>query len=135
MIAAFILLLSLGALVQFFVYYCRSLVAAAAAQPLSMETQEIAGISTSAHSEDFARLLQLLELCPERPHERSEIRAVRNYFRLLSALRWSVARLLPSLQPWMETQRAQCAYFAAVTLDRRIAFSRSVLAAQLDNAR
>lgn len=135
MIAAAILVLSLGALAQFFISYCRSLVAAAAAQPLSMETQEVAGISASVRSEDFARLLQLLELCPERPHDRSEIRAIRNYFRLLSALRWSVARLLPWVQPWMETQRAQCAYFAAVTLDRRIAFSRSVLAAQLDNAR
>ncbi|MBZ5700661.1 MAG: hypothetical protein LAN84_02305 [Acidobacteriia bacterium] len=135
MIAAAILVLSLGALVQFFISYSRSLVAAAAAQPLSVETQEVAGISTSARGEDFARLLQLLELCPERPHDRGEIRAVRSYFRLVSALRWSLARLLPSLQPWMEAQRAQCAYFAAVALDRRIAFSRGVLAAQLDNSR
>jgi len=135
MIAAAILVLSLAALLQFFISYCRSLVAAAAIQPLSAETREVAGLSNSARSEDFARLLQLLELCPERPHDRNEIRAVRNYFRLLSALRWSLARLLPSLRPWMEAQRAQCAYFAAVTLDRRIAFSRSILAAQLDNAR
>ena len=133
MIAGIILVLSLAALLQFFISYCRSLIAASAAQPLSAETQEFTGIAAAARPEDFPRVLQLLQLCPELPQDRSEIRAVRYYYGLLGVLRWSVARLLPALHPWMEAQGAQCAYFAAVVLDRRIAFNRGILASQFDS--
>jgi hypothetical protein len=44
-----------------------------------------------------------------------------------------VARIIPALVPWTEMERGQCTYFAAVTLDRRIAFSRDMLAQQMDS--
>jgi hypothetical protein len=134
MIAAVILMVSLAAMLQFFISYCRSLIAASARQPLSVETQDVTGIASrvAARSADFRRVIQLLQLCPERPNDRGGIRAVQFYFRLLAVFRDTFGRLIPSSQPWTEMQGAQCAYFAAVALDRRIAFSRDVYAAQIN---
>jgi hypothetical protein len=132
MMAALILVFSVAALLQFFVSYCRSLIAASAKQALSPEVQDVTGITKSASAEDFARVMQLLQLCPERPEDRNGIQAVGTYFRLLSFLRATLARLAPSMRSWTEYEQGQCTYFAAVALDRRIAFSRNMLAQQMD---
>jgi len=132
MIAALILACSVVFLLQFFVSYCRSLIAASVRQVLSPEVQDVTGISTNACGEDFARVIQLLLLCPDRPEDRGEIRAIGTYFRLLSFLRGTVARVAPSIRAWTEKERDQCTYFAAVALDRRIAFSRDLLAQQIE---
>ena len=132
MIAALILACSIVFLLQFFVSYCRSLIAASVRHALSPEAQDVTGISTSASGEDFARVMQLLHLCPDRPEDRGEIRAVGVYFRLLNAMQTTLARLVPSVLAWTEAERAQCTYFAAVALDRRIAFSRDMLAQQIE---
>jgi hypothetical protein len=131
--AAIIFVVSAIALLQFFISYCRSLIAASMKQPLSEEVREVAGIPKTACGDDFARVLQLVQLCPDRPEDRGDIRAVAAYFRLLNFVRATVARLIPSLTAWTEMERGQCAYFAAVALDRRIAFSRDLLAHQLDS--
>ena len=131
--AFLIFIVSVIALLQFFVSYCRSLIAASMKQPLSEEVRDVAGIPASASGDDFVRVMQLVQLCPDRPEDRGDIRAVGAYFRLLNVLRATVARVIPSLIPWTEMQRGQCAYFAAVALDRRIAFSRDMLAQQMDS--
>jgi hypothetical protein len=133
MMAAFILVFSLAALLQFFVSYCRSLIASSARLPLSPEVQDVTGISSTASGEDYLRVMQLLLLCPERIEDRGGIRAVGAYYRLLSFLRRTFVKMVPSLSLWTERERAHCAYFAAVALDRRIAFSRNMLAQQLDS--
>jgi len=132
MMAAIILVCSLAFMLQFFVSYCRSLIAASIKHPLSAEVQDVTGIKNSATGEDFDRVVQLLQLCPERPEDRSGIQAIGAYFGLLSFMRSSVARIIPSLLAWTETERGQCTYFAAVTLERRIAFSRDMFAQQLE---
>jgi hypothetical protein len=133
MMAAFILACSIVLLLQFFVSYCRSLIAASAKQALSPEVQDVTGISRGASGEDFARVIQLLRLCPERPEDRNSIQAIGAYFRLLNFLRSTLARMVPSMQAWTESERGHCAYFAAVALERRIAFSRGMLAQQMEN--
>jgi hypothetical protein len=132
MMPAFIFVCSITLLLQFFVSYCRSLIAASARQPLSREVQDVTGIQKNASGEDFPRVIQLLHLCPESPDDRTRLRAVGAYFGMLNFVRSTVARLMPSLRSWTEFERAQCAYFAAVTLERRIAFSRDMLAQQMD---
>jgi len=132
MMAAFIFACSVVLLLQFFVSYCRSLIAASARQALSREVRDVAGIPQAASGEDFARVVQLLQLCPESPEDRAGIQAVGAYFRMLNFLRSTVARLMPSLRAWTEFERAQCAYFAAVALERRIASSRDMFAQQMD---
>lgn len=132
MMAVGILLFSLAALLQFFASYCRSLIAASSKQPLSPEVKDVTGLVKGASGEDFARVIQLLHLCPERPEDRSSVQAIATYFRMISFVRATVARVVPSIRAWTEFERAQCAYFAAVALDRRIAFSRDMLAQQMD---
>ncbi len=132
LMATLIFLFSAAALLQFFISYCRSLIAASIKQPLSAEVRDVTGIASAASGDDFARVIQLLQLCPERPEDQSEIRAIGAYFRLLNFVRATVARIIPALVAWTEMERGQCAYFAAVALERRIAFSRDMLSQQLD---
>jgi hypothetical protein len=130
MMAAVILVCSLVLMLQFFVSYCRSLIAASAREVLPIEVQEVTGISRTASPEDFSRVVQLLNLCPDRPEDRSSLRAVAAYYRFLGFVR-SVAQAAPSVKSWADGERAQCTYFAAVALGRRIAFSRDLLAQQM----
>ncbi len=132
MMAAFILVCSVVLLLQFFVSYCRSLIAASAKQLLSPEVQDVTGISRAASGDDFARVIQLLRLCPDRPEDRNSIQAIGAYFRLLNFLSSTLARMVPSMHAWTESERGHCAYFAAVALERRIAFSRGMLAQQME---
>jgi hypothetical protein len=41
--------------------------------------------------------------------------------------------VIPSLLAWTENERGQCTYFAAVALERRIAFSRDMFAQQMES--
>jgi len=132
MIAGIIFACSVVFLLQFFVSYCRSLIAASSKQALSAEVRDVTGIATAATGEDFPRVMQLLHLCPETPEDRSRVQAVGAYFGLLNFVRSTFARVVPSLRTWTEAERAHCAYFAAVALERRIAFSRDMLAQQMD---
>lgn len=132
MMAAIILVCSVIFLLQFFVSYCRSLIIASAKETLSEEVREVTGIARDASPDDFLRVVQLLHLCPERPEERGEIKAVGAYFRVLGVLRATVARLVPSVQGWADLERGHCTHFAAVVLGRRITFSRNLLVQQMD---
>lgn len=132
MTASIIFVISIAALLQFFISYCRSLIAASSKQVLSPEVKDVTGIQKFASGEDFNRVMQLLQLCPERPEDRNSIQAIGAYFKMLNFLRSTVARIVPSMQAWTELERGQCAYFAAVALERRISFSRDMLAQQMD---
>jgi hypothetical protein len=131
MMAGVVLLCSLVLMLQFFISYCRSLIAASAKEPLPIEVQEVTGISRTASPEDFSRVVQLLNLCPDRPEDRSSLRAVGAYYRFLTFVRSGLALAVPSLKAWADSERAHCSYFAAVALGRRIAFSRDLLAQQM----
>ena len=76
------------------------------------------------------RVMQLLQLCPERREDRTGLQAVGVYFKIINFAEQSFSRVAPSVRGWAERERAGCANFAAVVLDRRIAFSREILAQQ-----
>jgi hypothetical protein len=131
MIAALILVASSVFLVQFFVAYCRSLLAKSFALELSPEAQQVTGIEDHrVHHNDFRRLLQLVELCPEPGDDAVQLRAVRTYYSLTEGLRAIAGSLVPSVREWVEREQAACGYFAAVALDRRIAHNRGLMAEQ-----
>jgi hypothetical protein len=130
MMAALIFVFSLATLLMFFVSYCRSLMASSSRHPLSKEVRDVTGISASASGRDFTRVMQLLQLCPERPDDRAGLHAVETYYGILDLLEQTLARVVPSVRAWTEQERAGCANFAVVLLDRRIAFSREILAQQ-----
>jgi hypothetical protein len=134
MIAVLIFVFSLVALLQFFVFYCRSVIASSRIQMLSLQARDVTGITDShVRGDQFERILELVQLSPELRTDRNEIRAVHLYYGLLSFLRATVAQLLPDLDAWAERERGGCAYFAAVALDRRITFSRNLMAQQMSD--
>jgi hypothetical protein len=128
MIASLILVVSIAALLQFFISYCRAILAAYRKVEISAETREVTGIE-NAHVDgsEFQRLLQLVRLCPEAGDDGLEIRAVRTYYSILNAVRMFFRPVAPAVGSWVEQERASCAYFAAVALDRRIAHSREMM--------
>ena len=133
MIAAGILAISIVCLLQFFISYCRSLIASSARESLSQEVQDVTGMAKPASEEEFARVVQLLQLCPERPEERGEVSLIRTYFRMLGLVRATVAKIIPSLERWTSSERGQCTHYVAVVLGRRIAFSRNLFAQQMNS--
>jgi hypothetical protein len=130
MMAALILAVSLVTLLMFFVSYCRSLTASTSQHKLSEEVRDVTGIRSLARGQDFIRIVQLLQLCPERPEDRTDLQAVSIYYRILGLAQKTLARIIPSILSWTEQERAGCANFAVVVLDRRISFSREILAQQ-----
>ena len=133
MMAALIFAISLVTLFMFFVSYCRSMMASAARKELSEEVRDVTGIRKTASARDYARVVQILELCPERPDDRAGLRAVSFYYACLDMAKQTISRLAPTLKAWTEREQASCAYFAAVALDRRISFNREMLAQQVDS--
>jgi hypothetical protein len=132
MIAALICVISIAAFLQFFVSYCRSILASSRKFQLSDRVREVTGIANhDVGADDFERLLQLVRLCPERGDDRSEIRAVGTYYGLLAIVNRVSRPLLPALASWTEHERQSCSYFAAVALDRRISYSRDLFTQQI----
>ncbi|HLW99789.1 MAG TPA: hypothetical protein VKR82_14160 [Candidatus Acidoferrales bacterium] len=134
MTTAFIFVLSVVALLQFFISYCRSVIAATVTQPVSDQVREVTGIrDPEIDGAEFARLLQLARLCPETGKDRARIAAVRAYYRLLSVFRTISGRYVPGVVSWTERELSRCAHFAAIALDRRINYSRGLMAQQLSS--
>ena len=127
MIGALISVISIVVLFKFFVFYCRLVIAASRRSELSERVREIAGIAGKIVSaEDFERLLQFVHLCPKRGGDGASIRAVGVYYNLLRALGRVARRKMPEAVAWVERERQYCSYFAAVYLDRRISYSRTL---------
>lgn len=132
MIAALIFVISFVALMQFFVLHCRSILAYSRRVELSDRIREVTGLTgQDVSAGDFARLLQLVKLCPERGDDRKEIRFVGAYYSLLNLLDGMTRSLVPSVAAWTESERRGCSYFAAVALDRRISYSRDLFTQQV----
>ena len=132
MIAALICVISVAAFLQFFVSYCRSILASSRKVELSSRVREVTGIAShNVAADDFQRLLQLVRLCPERGDDQTEIRAVGTYYGLLHILGCLARPWVPSLASWAEQERQSCSYFAAVALDRRISYSRDLFTEQV----
>ena len=132
MMPAMIFAISLLTLLQFFLSYTRSLIAECRGQELSEQTREICGFNArTARGDQFPRLLQLIELCPENSGDGFRVRAVTLYFQMLRLadllFRWL---MIPSAAVWVEAEQGCCTYAAAVALDRRIAHNRTIMAQQ-----
>jgi hypothetical protein len=122
MIAIFILLFSAMALVQFFMSYCRSLLAGYAKAELSPVTRKAMGIQSGEISGgEFDRLLGLVRIASDRGDDRVEIGIVTLYYRIVRFIGAVISPVAPSARIWAERESGHCAYFAAVALDRRIA--------------
>jgi hypothetical protein len=131
-IATLIFVISVALMLQFFVSYCRSIIASSRKSELSERVREVAGIQEQwVRGDEFARLMQLLHLCPGRGDDIGELRAVSVYYTLLDGMKKVFRPMSAAVARWAETERESCSYFAAVALDRRISYSRELLAQQI----
>jgi hypothetical protein len=131
MIASLIFVVAFLTLLQFFVCYCHSVIAASRRFELSEQAREISGvISGTARGDQFHRVLQLLAMCPDPGGDLNRVRALSAYFDMLGVIHMLLSWVAPSASQWVEAQRGGCAYVAAVALDRRIAYSRMLMAQQ-----
>lgn len=105
MTAVLILVFSSVALFQFFMSYCRSVIAASGALPLSEQVREVTGVQgREISSGEFDRLLQLTSLCPESGDDHRAISAIRAYFRILTFARGAFSKVVPGIVSWTETE-------------------------------
>ena len=119
MLSLLILVFSVAALSQFFVFYCRAVVLSYEQFEISPVSRKMFGVESGpVKGETFGRILALAELSPHAGDDRAERLAARVYFFMVSALRMILP--IPAVSTWAESQRAACAHLAAVALDRRI---------------
>jgi hypothetical protein len=131
MIAALICVVSLAALVQVFISYCRSVLASAGNMELSDRLLEVADVrGKSLSADDFDRFMQLVRLCPEQNADRAGLRAILPYYRFLDILGRLLGGLVKGVNAWTERERLRCSHFAAVVLDRSISSSRNLFTEQ-----
>lgn len=116
------LMFSCAALGQFFMSYCRSILATYAQVELSAATRELIGIqSPNIAGTQFHRLLGLVRLAPNPGDDKWDLRVVSVYYRAVRLVSFLTKPLGSVARSWVEHQSSLCAYFAAATLDRRIA--------------
>lgn len=113
---------SCAALGQFFMSYCRSILATYAQVELSARTCELIGLQSSEIAgSQFHRLLGLVRLAPNPGDDKWELRVVATYYRAVRLAGFVTGPLSSVARKWSDHQSSLCAYFAAATLDRRIA--------------
>ena len=115
------LILGCAALVQFAIAYCRTLLMAYGKVEVSDTAYALAAIaSRKVKRDDFDRLLRLAHIAPDPEDDSAEILTVRVYYLAMRLLRALTAPLSTRMARVAECELASCAYFAAVTLDRRL---------------
>lgn len=91
MIPALLLLLSITALVQFSLAFCRSLLFTYSKVELSERVREVSGLSgETVEAGEFSRLMNLVFLAPDPGDDAMEIRSVTLYHTLVALARWFV---------------------------------------------
>lgn len=116
------LMFSAMALVQFFLSYCRSILATYVEVELSPATREVIGLEPGEiRGGQFNRLLGLLRVAPNPDGDQWHLGIVSTYYRIISIIDMSVAQMVPVARSWTERESTRCAYFAAAALNRRIA--------------
>jgi hypothetical protein len=116
MISVVILILMVGAMAQFGLYYWRSLIAGYASQPLSERFPAFSGLERETPmAEDFGALLSLHRLTPTMGHRQDNLSTIRAYYTAASVLCH-----LPVLRKWAQQEMATCSRYVAVLVDQRL---------------
>ena len=122
MIPAFLLLLSIAALVQFSLAFCRSLLLTYSKVELWEWVREVTGLTgETVEAGEFSRLMNLVFLAPDPGDDAMEIRSISTYHTLVIVAHWLTSLVCEKACNWCESELRRCAHFAAVTLDRRLA--------------
>ena len=121
MVSAMLLSISIVALSQFALYYWRAVLAGVAAQPVSDRVLVAARVENGRLApQHFQTLAGLHDLTPDLQPNRNRMGLVRVYFRLIEGLDAIFGQKIPAFALWSERERAICARYAAVLVDRRL---------------
>jgi hypothetical protein len=121
MFSVMLFAISVVALTQFALYYWRAVLAGVAAQPVS--DRVLAAVSAETGSltgRDFEKLVGLHDLTPDLNPDRGGLALVRLYYRVIGGFSALASSRIPALAAWIEQERAICARYAAVQIDRRL---------------
>ena len=133
MIFAFLIVMCCVAIFQFFIVYCRSLLAEFARIAISPGVMTDLSIKEDeASGDDFPRLAGLARLCQE-TEEVYRLHFVQFYYRLLTALYRISAGPGTRFAKLMNRERRACTHFAAVIIERRIAGARQIAESSRDS--
>jgi hypothetical protein len=125
MVALFILVFSVVALLKFAIWQWRAIWMSTARQPLSGSLQlaaEIDGASVGA--QDFGTLMDLCDrLSPGLKKTSPWLREVSLYHRVVSKLDRAFGSRLPSLSTWANREMQTCSRYAAVVLDQSLSMN------------
>lgn len=121
MFAFMLFAISIVALSQFALYYWRAVLAGVAAQPVSERVLSAARIVNGLPGAgDFETLSGLHQLTPDLSPARGGMTLVRLYYSVLESVDSFVGSSMPALAAWSNRERALCARYAAVQIDRRL---------------
>jgi hypothetical protein len=121
MFAAMLFTISIVALAQFGLYYWRAVLSGVAAQPVSDRVLWAAHVENGrVTSQDFETLAGLHELTPDLYPNRGGLGLVRLYHRVVQAVDALAGSRIPAIAAWSNRERAICARYVAVQVDRRL---------------
>jgi hypothetical protein len=121
MFASMLFAIAVVALFQFALYYWRAVLTGVASQPLSPQVLEAVKVTEPGlRGDDFERLATLHELTPELKTGHSGLGFVCAYYTAIRKTGELFGSAFPALLNWSEHERALCARYAVVQIDRRL---------------
>jgi hypothetical protein len=121
MFAAMLFTISIVALAQFGLYYWRAVLSGVAAQPVSDRVLWAAHVENGrVTSQHFETLAGLHDLTPDLYPNRGGLGLVRIYHRVVQVVDALAGSRIPAVAAWSNRERAICARYAAVQVDRRL---------------
>jgi hypothetical protein len=121
MFTAMLFAIAIVALMQFALYYWRAVISGVASRPISSSVLEAVALDESdLRGADFERLASLFTLTPELKTGRGGLGPVRAYYKIVGKVATLFGRISPALMNWSEQERALCARYAAVQIERRL---------------
>src|SRR5258706_16221032 len=133
MIFTFLIVVCCFVIFQFFIVYCRSLLAEFARIVISPDVMTDLSIQADETSgDDFPRLAALARLCQD-TEEVYRLHFVQFYYRLLTAFYRIPTGPGTRFAKLMNRERRACTHFAAVIIERRIAGARKIAESSRDS--
>jgi hypothetical protein len=125
MVALFILVFSVVALLKFAIWQWRAIWISTANQPLSESLQLAAGIDgATIGAEDFSTLMALCDrLSPGLKKTSPWLREVSFYHRVVAKLDRAFGSKLPAISMWANREMRTCSRYAAVVLDQSLSMN------------
>ena len=121
MFSAMLFTISIVALAQFGLYYWRAVLSGVAAQPVSDRVLSAARVENGrVTSQHFGTLAGLHDLTPDLYPNRGGLGLVRLYHRAVQGVETLAGSRIPAIVAWSNRERAICARYAAVQVDRRL---------------